>query len=81
MTDIEPIADKWKAFGWHVIEVNGHDFSAIDKAVNEEIVSKPKMIICHTVKGKGVSFMENNVEFHGKPPTDEQCTKALEELR
>jgi transketolase len=78
----EPLADKWRAFGWNVIETDGHDIAkmiaAFDKA--KSIKGKPTAIIAKTVKGKGVSFMENKAEFHGKPPTKEQATQALKEL-
>lgn len=79
---IEPLADKWKAFGWHVTEINGHNFKeiigAIDKA--KEVKGKPTVIIAHTVKGKGVSFMEGSVGFHGKAPGKEQFEIAMKEL-
>jgi transketolase len=79
---IEPIADKWKAFGWHVIEINGHNFNEILTAAEQaqETKGKPTMIIAHTVKGKGVSFMEGALKFHGTPPSKEQCAQALKEL-
>jgi transketolase len=79
---IEPLADKWKAFGWHVIEIDGHDMRQILDACDraKETRSKPTMVIAHTVKGKGVSFMENALSFHGKPPNEEETKKALKEL-
>ena len=77
---IEPLADKWRSFGWHVIEVDGHDFKEIGNALNA-VSEKPKIIIAHTTKGRGVSFMENNADFHGKAPTEEECRKALGELK
>jgi transketolase len=79
---IEPLSDKWKAFGWHVIEINGHDFKEILKAFAEarEIKGKPTVIIAHTIKGKGVSFMEGAVGFHGKAPNKEQHEQAMKEL-
>jgi len=79
---IEPLADKWKAFGWHVIEIDGHDMRQILDACDraKDTRSKPTMVIAHTVKGKGVSFMENALSFHGKPPNDEETKKALKEL-
>lgn len=79
---IEPLPDKWKAFGWHVIEINGHDFKEILKAFEEAkgIKGKPTVIIAHTVKGKGVSFMEGAVGFHGKAPNKEQYDQAMREL-
>ena len=80
--ELEPIVDKWKAFGWHVIEIDGHDLHQILKALDEAKATKqmPTVIVARTVKGKGVSFMENNVEFHGMAPTEEQKELALREL-
>jgi transketolase len=80
--NLEPFAPKWQAFGWHTIEIDGHDFDQILSAFQEaqRVKGKPTVIVCHTIKGKGVSFMENNVAFHGKAPTWEQAKKALEEL-
>jgi transketolase len=79
---IEPIADKWSCFGWEVFRVNGHDFreiiAALDKA--ETVKNKPSLIVARTIKGKGVSFFEGKVEYHGIPPTDEELAKALVEL-
>ena len=79
---IEPLADKWKAFGWHVIEVNGHSFpellAALHKAKKKKKV--PTVIIADTVKGKGVSFMEGQVGVHGKCPNEEQYNLAMAEL-
>ncbi len=77
-----PIDKKFKAFNWHVITVDGHDFDQIEAALNEaESVDKPVVIIAKTVKGKGVSFMENNVSWHGSAPNDELAAKALAELK
>jgi len=80
--DIEPAANKWRAFGWHVLEINGHDMKQILSAYEEAktVKNKPCIIIAHTVKGKGVSFMENVVEFHGRAPTKEEAERALKEL-
>ncbi len=80
--EIRPIVDKWRAFGWHVIEIDGHNVLAIVDAFAEAntIKGKPTMIVAHTVKGKGVSFMENAIDFHGKAPTKEQMKEALKEL-
>ena len=80
--NLEPLADKWKAFGWHVIEIDGHNFIEIIEAfeVAQQVEGIPTVIIAHTVKGKGVSFMENNVDFHGVAPKAEEVEKALEEL-
>lgn len=80
---LEPLADKWRSFNWHVIEVSGHNFEEIVGAVDEAkgIFEKPTIIIAHTIPGKGVSFMEKKFEWHGKPPNKEEAAKALEELR
>ena len=78
----EPITDKFAAFGWHVITMDAHDFDSIDRAFEaaEKVTDKPVAIIQKSVKGKGVSFMENQVGWHGKVPSGEQLTQALEEL-
>jgi len=80
--NLEPLPDKWRAFGWNVIEVDGHDLSQLLSAYEqaERVKGQPTMIIAHTVKGKGVSFMENNVDFHGKTPNREETEQALREL-
>ena len=79
---IEPVNKKWEAFGWNVIEIDGHDFeqilSALDKA--KQYKGKPTIVIAKTIKGKGVSFMENVCGFHGVAPTAEELEKALTEL-
>ncbi len=79
---LEPLNEKWAAFGWHVTDVDGHDLTqlldALEKA--KKVRGQPAVIIAHTVKGKGVSFMENNVDFHGKAPSAEQLEIALKEL-
>jgi len=78
----EPLSDKWRAFGWHVIEIDGHNLNQILNALAKakEIKGKPTAIIAHTIKGKGVSFMEYNIDFHGKAPTPEEAERALKEL-
>ncbi len=78
----EPIADKFRAFGWNVLEIDGHDFNKILDSIDIAYDSqdKPTMIVCKTIKGKGVSFMENQVAWHGTAPNKEQCEKALLEL-
>jgi len=80
--ELEPLVEKWRAFRWHVYEVDGHNIAALQEAfrVAQQVRGRPTVIIAHTVKGKGVSFMENNPEFHGKAPTREQLARALEEL-
>jgi len=79
---IKPLGKKWANFGWHVIDINGHDFDQIFHAFEEasETKGKPSVIIAHTIKGKGVSFMENNPDFHGKAPNSEELQLALKEL-
>ena len=74
------IVEKFKAFGFECFEVDGHNIEEIDKAIEAPVSGKPKFICCHTIKGKGVSFMENQVSWHGSAPNDEQCKQALEEL-
>lgn len=90
---LEPLAAKYRAFNWHVIEIDGHNFEAIVNAVEEAkaIYEKPTMIVAHTIPGKGVDFMERRFEWHGvppdagdvsgAPPKGEQARVALEELR
>jgi transketolase len=80
--DTEPFPEKWRAFGWHTIEVDGHDLAQIIAAFEKAklIKGKPTAIIAHTIKGKGVSFMESNLDFHGKAPTPEEAERALKEL-
>lgn len=80
--NLEPLADKWRSFGWHTIEINGHDVAEILGAYEEAkiIKGKPSIIIARTTKGKGVSFMENVLDFHGRAPTKEEAEKALKEL-
>ena len=79
----EPLKDKWLAFGWHVLEVDGHNIEELLKAFAQakEIKGKPTLILAKTVKGKGVSFMENQVGWHGSAPNAEQAEQALKELR
>lgn len=79
---VEPLDKKWEAFGWNVIKINGHDICAIMKAFDqaEKFKGKPTIILATTIKGKGVSFMENACEFHGAAPNVEQTEKALREL-
>jgi transketolase len=79
----EPIVDKWRSFGWHVIEIHGHNMAQVLDALDEadEIHAKPVIIIARTTKGKGVSFMEYDHHWHGKPPTREQFEAALAELQ
>jgi len=78
----EPMADKWASFGWDVTEIDGHDFEQIENAINKAInmPGKPSCIVANTVKGKGVSFMENRCEWHGKTPSAEEKEKAVCEI-
>ncbi len=80
--NLDPFNEKWQAFGWHVIEVDGHDLARLIGAFDQAklIKGQPVVIIAHTVKGKGVSFMENNLDFHGKAPTADEVAIALKEL-
>ena len=81
--DLEPILDKWRSFNWAVYEINGHSFpeiiSTFEKIRKEE--SKPSLIVARTVKGKGVSFMENKISWHGVAPSPEELVQALNELQ
>lgn len=80
--ETEPLAQKWRAFGWRVSDIAGHDIPQLLTALEQAktIKGKPTVLIARTVKGKGVSFMENKAEFHGKAPTPEQAGQALKEL-
>ena len=80
---LEPLADKYKAFNWHVIEVSGHDFSAFNEAVEEAQATdeKPTVIISHNIPGKGVKEFERDYKWHGKAPNKEEAEMALAELR
>ena len=75
-------ADMFRGFGWHVIECDGHDMAAVDQALSEaeQPHEKPRCVVAHTIKGRGVSFMENNPSFHGKAPTPEQLAMAIAEI-
>ena len=80
--DLEPFAAKWAAFKWEVIEINGHDIQQIIGAIQKAgtVKGSPTVIVAHTIKGKGVSFMENNVDWHGKAPNKSETEIALREL-
>ena len=79
--NLEPLVDKWRAFNWNVLEVDGHDRNGLKTTLPKKTTGRPTMIVAHTVKGKGVSFMENVIDWHGVAPSDEQLTKACEELK
>jgi transketolase len=80
---LEPLADKFRAFNWHVIEIDGHNFEAIVGAVEQAkaVFNRPSCIIAHTIPGKGVAEFERKYEWHGKPPNKEEGAMALNELR
>lgn len=80
---LEDLSDKWSAFGWHVLEINGNNMQEVVDALNlaKTIVEKPVVIIAHTIPGKGVGFMEGDFHWHGKPPNHEEAKKALHDLR
>jgi transketolase len=77
---LEPFADKWRAFGWSVVETDGHDHLALVHAM-AGAPDRPRCVLAHTTKGKGVSFMEDQVLWHYRPPSDEELARALEEIR
>ena len=80
--DLEPVIQKWQAFGWTVQEIDGHDFEQIGKALDQAQATKgkPSFIVAHTVKGKGVPWMENNPEWHGKAPKPAEAVTAIRDL-
>lgn len=81
--DLEPFGDKWRAFGWHVADVDGHDHEALEVTLREHDSGgrgRPLCVIAHTVKGKGVPFMENNVLWHYRPPSQDELDEALRAL-
>ena len=80
IVDMKPFADKWRAFGWSVVEIDGHDHNQIKEALLARCPEKPVMIIANTVKGKGLSFMENKPIWHYRMPNDEELKILLKEL-
>jgi transketolase len=80
--DLEPFAEKWRAFGWGTREMDGHDLNALEQAFAQVPfeAGRPSCIVAHTVKGKGVSFMENKLQYHYTAPRGEELTRALAEL-
>jgi len=80
---LEPFVDKWRTFNWAVLEINGHNMRQVLEALDmaDEIHDRPTVIVAHTTKGKGVSFMENDSRWHGIPPDDAQYAQAIAELR
>ena len=80
---LEDLKGKWESFGWHVLEIDGHNIESIINAASEAraITNRPTVIISHTIPGKGVDFMEYNYKWHGMPPNAEQAKEALEDLR
>lgn len=79
---VAPLADKWRAFGWHVVEIDGHDMDKVVAAFDEarRTKGKPTVILAHTIMGKGVSFMEDDFRWHGMPPNQEQAERAMQDL-
>lgn len=80
---VEPLAGKWRAFGWHVTEVDGHDIAALIKAIDQAKTRRdqPSLLLCHTIKGKGIGFMENKAEWHGNAPKPDQLAEAILSLQ
>ena len=79
---IAPLSEKWKSFGWFVKEIDGHDFLAIEEAINErDALGRPKVIVAHTVKGRGISFMEDDNNWHYRIPSADEVRKAALELQ
>jgi transketolase len=80
--DLDPLADKWRAFGWATYEMDGHDVAKLEKVLSEvpEHPGRPTCIVAHTIKGKGVSFMENKLQYHYTPPRGEELPRALAEV-
>ena len=80
--NLEPLLNKWRAFNWNTAEIDGHDFQAIIQALDEagRVKDKPTLVLCHTIKGKGVSFMEGKWEWHGKAPNQEEGKRAIQEI-
>ncbi len=80
---VEPVADKWRAFGWNVVAIDGHDFGQILDGFDQALAKKgqPTFILANTIKGKAVSFMEDRIEWHGSTPNKEQAAKAIEEIQ
>jgi transketolase len=79
---LEPLAEKYRAFNWHVIEISGHNFDQINAAVDEAkaVTEKPTLIIAYNIPGKGVKEIEGDYRWHGKPPTKEEAARFIEEL-
>lgn len=77
---LEPFADKWRSFGWEVTELDGHDHKALAQSLSRTDYDRPHVLLCHTIKGRGVSFMEDRLEWHYKSPDEGQLVRALEEI-
>lgn len=80
---LEPLIDKYESFGWHVLDIDGHNIQEILDAYNhaKAVYEKPTLILAHTIPGKGVEFMEGKYEWHGKPPNPDEARKAIYEIR
>ena len=77
---LEPLLNKWEAFNWETFEINGHDFSDLELITNHQSQTCPRIYIANTIKGQGVSFMENSVRWHYRPPNDFELEEALKGL-
>lgn len=80
ITSLQPLAEKWRAFGWHAVEVDGHQVEELARVISLRDPEKPTAIIAHTIKGKGVSFMEDDNNWHYRSPNADELTQALQEL-
>jgi len=81
--DMDPFSQRWESFGWRVLEVDGHDIKQLSSALEraEKVKARPSVIVAHTIKGKGVSFIEEDNRWHGVAPKPDELTRALEELK
>ena len=77
VVELEPLADKWRSFGWSVLEIDGHDHGAITAALDADSAGRPKAILAHTIKGKGVAYMEGRLAWHYQSPDAKQLADAL----
>ena len=80
ITQLEPFAEKWRSFGWETVEVDGHDFGQLKTELSKSGSDRPRAVVAHTIKGKGVSFMERNLEWHYRPLAGEDFTRAMAEV-
>jgi len=80
ITSLAPLAEKWRTFGWEAVEVDGHNIAELVRALEAPMQGRPRAVVAHTVKGKGVSFMENDLEWHYRPPSADDLARAFAEL-